>query len=191
MVCSAAEFVTVDMRGLKAALVERARSAGISVSAFVRGAVAARLGLADARKPAALEVVHAEEGTVRLSIRLSSSQAQTFESKVAEAGMSRGNYLTHLMANAPQPPSAAERSALTAAIVASNEKVSALNRNVRHLTELLSRGSVQAAKEYRAMLDTLGADVRRHLALVGAGLQALLTHSRQPAQAVEPGKELP
>jgi hypothetical protein len=180
------EFVNVDMRGLKTALIERARRDGISASALVRGAVAARLGLADARNPAALEVVHAQEGTVRLSVRLSSSQAQTFESKVAEAGLSRGNYLAQLLANAPQPPSATERSALTAAIVASNEKVSALNRNVRHLTELLSRGSVQAAKEYRAMLDTLGADVRRHLALVGAGLQVLLAHSRQPARAVEP-----
>jgi hypothetical protein len=90
-----------------------------------------------------------------------------------------------------QPPSAAERAALTAAIVASNGEVSALNRNVRHLTELLSRGSVRAAQEYRAMLDTLGADVRRHLALVGRGLGVLLGGARHCAEAVKMEKELP
>jgi hypothetical protein len=178
------------MRGLKARLVERARRDGISVSALVRGAVAARLGLAIEPERAPASAIQAEEGTVRLSLHLSSFQATSFEASAAAAGLSRGNYLATLMANAPQLPSAAERSALTAAIVGSNEQVSALNRNVRHLTELLSRGSVQAAQQYRAMLDTLGGDVRRHLALVGAGLQVLLTHSRQPAQAVEPDKEL-
>src|SRR5215831_10365188 len=176
------EFVNVDMRGLKAALVERARIDGISVSALVRGAVAARLGLVS---ESGSMIPHAqqaeEEGAVRLSVRLSPSQARSFEANVAEAGVSRGKYLARLMADV-QPLNVAERAALIDAIVASNETVSTLNRNFRHLTELLSRGSVKAALEYRAMLDTLAGDVRRHLSLVGAGLQVLLpgSHIRAP-----------
>ena len=40
------DFVTVDMRGLKAALVARAQAERVSVSVLVRGAVARQLGLA-------------------------------------------------------------------------------------------------------------------------------------------------
>ena len=190
MTTAGPEFVTVDMRHLRRALVERARIDGISVSSLVRGAVAARLGLSDPLQPTTQESIHAEEHTVRLSVRLSPSQARTFEANAAAASLSRGNYVAQLMASV-QPLNAAERSALTAAIVASNGAVSALNCNVRHLTELLSRGSVRAAQEYRAMLDTLGADVRRHLALVSAGLRVLLAGSRHRAEVTQLEKELP
>jgi hypothetical protein len=183
-------FVNVDMRGLKAALVERAHSDGISVSALVRGAVAARLGLGSSPAPAISNALQADEETVRLSVRLSPSQARCFEANAEEAGLSRGKYVAQLMADV-QPLNSAERSALTAAIVASNEAVSALNRNVRHLTELLSRGSVKPAQEYRAMLDTIGADVRRHLSLVGAGLQVLLPGLPARALNSKREKELP
>jgi hypothetical protein len=186
MASAGSDFVTVDMRGLKAALVERARSDGISVSALVRGAVAARLGL----EPAISEKVRVQQSTVRLSVRLSPSDASRLQANAAEAGLSRGSYLGQLMASTQPLLGAAERSALTDAIVSSNKEVSALNRNVRHLTELLSRGSVRAAQEYRAMLDTVAVDVRRHLALVGAGLRVLLTASRQGGRAVRLEKEL-
>jgi hypothetical protein len=185
------EFVNVDMRELKAALVERARIDGISVSALVRGAVAARLGLGSVSGSMIPNALQAEEeGGVRLSVRLSPSQARSFEANAAEAGLSRGNYLAQLMADV-QPLNAAERAALMDAIVASNETLSALNRNVRHLTELLGRGSVKAALEYRAMLDTLGGDVRRHLSFVGAGLQVLLPGSQIRAPTAKHGKEFP
>ena len=191
MASSAADLVTVDLHGLKAALVDRAHRDGISVSALVRSAVAARLGLGSSSAPTIPAAPQAkEEGAVRLSVRLSPSHAKCFEANAAEAGLSRGKYVAQLMADV-QPLNATERSALTAAIVASNEAVSALNRNVRHLTELLSRGRVGAAQEYRAMLDTLGADVRRHLSLVGAGLQVLLPGSHSRALTAKHGKELP
>jgi len=182
------EFVNVDMRGLKAALVERAHSDGISVSALVRGAVAARLGLGSSSASTLPDSLQAEdERAVRLSVRLSQPEAECFEANAAAAGVSRGKYLAQLMADV-QPLNAAERAALTAAIVASNETVSTLNRNVRHLTELLSRGSVKAALEYRAMLDTLDGDVRRHLSLVGAGLQVVLPGSQGCAPTAKHGR---
>jgi hypothetical protein len=182
------EFVNVDMRGLKAALVERAHSDGISVSALVRGAVAARLGFESESGSMIPHAQQAEgEGGVRLLVRLSRPEAECFEANAAAAGVSRGKYLAQLMADV-QPLNAVERAALIDAIVASNETVSTLNRNVRHLTELLSRGSVKAALEYRAMLDTLAGDVRRHLSLVGAGLQVLLPGSRGCAPTTKHGR---
>jgi hypothetical protein len=45
------DFVTVDMRGLKAALVARAEAQRVSVSVLVRGAVARDLGLALGAEP--------------------------------------------------------------------------------------------------------------------------------------------
>ena len=42
---SSHDFVTVDMRGFKAALVARAQAERVSVSLLVRSAVAAHLGL--------------------------------------------------------------------------------------------------------------------------------------------------
>ena len=41
------DFVTVDMRGLKAALVTRAQAQRVSVSVLVRAAVERELGLVD------------------------------------------------------------------------------------------------------------------------------------------------
>ena len=47
MTSSPHDFVTVDMRGLKAALVARAQAERVSVSAVVRRAVQRELGLAN------------------------------------------------------------------------------------------------------------------------------------------------
>ena len=47
------DFVTVDMRGLKAALVARAQAERVSVSVVVRRAVERELGLVDASSRAA------------------------------------------------------------------------------------------------------------------------------------------
>ena len=107
MTSTASGFVTVDMRGLKAVLVERARRNGISVSALIRGAVAARLGFAAEAERTSTSAIQAKEGTVRLSLHLSSSQATSFQASAAAAGLSRRNYLATLMANAPRLPTAA------------------------------------------------------------------------------------
>jgi hypothetical protein len=73
------DFVTVDMRGLKAALVARAYAQRVSVSMLVRGAVARDLGLADVAES---DQTAAPAGTasratrVKLSIRMAPEAAQ-------------------------------------------------------------------------------------------------------------------
>ena len=67
------DFVTVDMRGLKAALMARARAQRVSVSVLVRGAVARDLGLADVTEPhqaAASAGTASSTANVKLSIRM-------------------------------------------------------------------------------------------------------------------------
>jgi hypothetical protein len=73
------DFVTVDMRGLKAALVARAQADRVSMSVLVRGAVARDLGLAAdaeasrANGPTARPSIPA---TVKLSIRMTAEEAR-------------------------------------------------------------------------------------------------------------------
>jgi hypothetical protein len=67
------DFVTVDMRGLKAALVARAQAQRVSVSVLVRAAVARHLGLADgeeAHHVTAAANVSSTARVVKLSIRM-------------------------------------------------------------------------------------------------------------------------
>ncbi len=73
---STPDFVTVDMRGLKVALVarERARASRVSVSALVRSAVARDLGVSEAAGPGHV-VSGAEQATIKLSIRLTAVEA--------------------------------------------------------------------------------------------------------------------
>ena len=59
-------------------------------------------------------------------------------------------------------------------------ELSTLNRNLARLTSLLRQGRVQAALEYRRMLDTLCAEVREHLAMAAALLAELRPASTVP-----------
>ena len=178
------EFVTVDMRGLKAALVARARGERVSVSLVVRRAVERELGLVDAvREPDAGSTVARSASTVKLSIRLTSAEAQQLAAGARRAGLSRGAYLAGLLAGARSlDAGSASRPECLATLNASCAELSTLSRNLHHLTALLRQGQVAAAREYRAMLDTIGGDVRQHLQMA-AGLLAELRPPRSTGVA--------
>ena len=75
---TAHDFVTVDMRGLKAALVARAQAQRVSVSVLARGAVARDLGLAldsEARRVDGPTSSPSSAVSVKLSIRMTSDEA--------------------------------------------------------------------------------------------------------------------
>ena len=166
------DFVTVDMRGLKAALVARAQAERVSVSLLVRRAVERELGLVEssAPKPAAA----AAGSTAKLSIRLTRSEATHLDAGARLAGLSRGAFLAGLLANVPSlSGNAASRLDCLAALTASSAELSTLSRNIHHLTTLLRQGEVRAAQEHRRMLDTLGNDVRAHLNLAASTLAEL------------------
>lgn len=182
-------FVTVDMRGLKSALVARARSERVSVSLLVRRAVARDLGLVvDVEPCQALAPAACASGatTVKLSIRVTREEAERLAAGARAAGLSRGAYLSGLVAGVPVLASGYQMADHIAALVASCAELSTLNRNVHHLTALLSEGKVQPALRYRAMLDTLSGDVRRHLHLVARVLAELRPRCSSVHTSVHP-----
>ena len=90
------DFVTVDMRGLKAALVARAQAQRVSVSVLVRAAVARDLGVADgdeAHEATASANTASSANFVKLSIRMTSEEAEQLAAGARSAGLSRGAYL--------------------------------------------------------------------------------------------------
>lgn len=167
------DFVTVDMRGLKAPLAAHAQERGVSVSVVVRAAVGRALEVAEPAGP--LDVSGSEEGSaqskmVKLSIRLPRAEIERLDSGAKAAGLSRGAYVCRLNAGLRALPDGPSRADQLAALVASNSELSSLGRDIRHLTALLAHGAVRAAQEYRQLLDSLADDVRRHLQLASTVL---------------------
>ena len=179
------DFVTVDMRGLKPALVERALSERVSVSVVIRRAVARELNAADpglARLPCSMD-----SRSTKVSIRLSASEARALRTRALADEISMGALLTGLAMGIPEVAVGPARAELLRALVESSAELSTLNRNVHHLAVLLAQGSVQAAREYRVMLQALTGDVRSHLQLVSAALADL--HPRRPAPMQQNGRQ--
>jgi hypothetical protein len=171
------DFVTVDMRGLKAALLARAQAERVSVSVVVRRAVGRELGVFDtptAQAAAETPTAAPARAIVKLSIRLTSAEADQLDAGARWAGLSRGAFLAGLLANVPSlSGDASGRLDCLRALTASSAELSTLCRNIHHLTVLLRQGQVRANQEYRRMLDTLADDVRAHLGLAASVLAEL------------------
>jgi len=178
---TAHDFVTVDMRGLKAALVARAQAERVSVSVLVRGAVARDLGIAvggEAGRLVELTERPSSATPVKLSIRMSAEEARQLAAGARAAGLSRGAYLAGLIANVPVLSAGGGRTEHIAALMASCAELSTLSRNVHRLVALLRQANVEPARPYREMLDTLAGDVRRHLELAAHVLADLQPQRR-------------
>lgn len=181
------EFVTVDMRGLKAALVAHARERRVSVSVVVRDAVARALPSERAAPGASRPPVDldAPSGTVKVSIRLTTNEVRRLDAGAKAAGHARAAFLSGLLEGVNVLSSGGRRDHL-AALTSSSSELSTLSRNIRHLADLLRRSESRAAQEYRAMLDTLASDVNRHLKLAGDVMTRM-----QPATRRTPAGDRP
>jgi len=189
MTSSSHDFVTVDMRGLKAALVAHAQAQRVSVSAVVRGAVARDLGLkveADCRQVKVPDKSALSAATVKLSIRMTAAEARQLATGANAAGLSRGAYLAGLVAEVPVLTTGGGRPEHVASLIASTAELSMLSRNIYRLTVLLRQANVEPARAYRAMLDTLADDVRRHLEVTARALADLQPRNRNPESSVAP-----
>jgi hypothetical protein len=167
--------ISVDLRGLKGALLERARARGSSPSEFVRMVLADALGKASADEAEAigLNAPGPIAERARLSLRMHRDEARVLTAAARSAGMPLGSFVAGLAAGIPALHHGANPRDYTAVLVASNAELATLSRNLHHLTGLLRHGSVRAAQEYRSMLETLDADVRNHLALASEILAQL------------------
>lgn len=187
---TAPDFVTVDMRGLKAALVARAQAQRVSVSALVRGAVARELGVeeGDGQGEVAGADAPPRVTPIKLSIRMIAAEAEQLAAGARAAGLSRGAYLAGLVAGVPALSASSTRKDHVAALRASSAELATLSRNIHRLTALLRQAEVDAARPYRQALDTVAADVRRHLELAAGVLSALQPrpHATPPRAGGDP-----
>ncbi|HOM15329.1 MAG TPA: hypothetical protein PLB41_18660, partial [Rubrivivax sp.] len=127
--------------------------------------------------------------TVKLSIRLTRSEASQLDADARRAGLSRGAFLAGLLANVPSlSGTSGSRLDCLTALTASSAELSTLSRSIHHLTTLLRQGEVRAAQEYRRMLDTLDGDVRAHLNLAASTL-AELRPARQAGSGHGPQRQ--
>jgi hypothetical protein len=179
---TAHDFVTVDMRDLKAALVARAQAERVSVSVLVRGAVARELGVSGEGDVRQVDVpcrASSDAARVKLSIRMTAEEARRLAAGARTAGLSRGAYLAGLVANVPVLMACGDRPQHIEALRVSSAELATLSRNMHRLTLLLRQANVESARPYREMLETLGGDVRRHLELAARALADLRPSGRK------------
>jgi len=161
------DFVSVDMRGMKAALVAYARATRVGLSTVVRAAVARELQREEQAWDSTASLL--SEKLIKVSIRLSSAEVEQLAAGAQEAGLSRGAYVAALIDGGVVTRRADHLTALTA----SCGELAILSRNLYHLASLFRQGSARAAQEYREMLDSLRSEVRRHLQVAADALADL------------------
>jgi hypothetical protein len=168
----AREYFTVDLRGLRAALAARAVERRMTEADVLRSALAVAL----AADPSIAIIQDTDFGggpsptpptsptpQVKLSVRLTRPASQRLDRQARAAGLSRGAYLSRLIDGAPPVTASADRKAASAALSQSSAELAVLSRDINHLTQLLRRGAMDAALQYRERLDHLDGDVRSHL----------------------------
>ncbi len=185
---SSRDRISVDLQGLKPALMARAQTDGVSPSELIRKAIAIALGHPPlpTRSEHARAVHHGPR--VRIDLRLEAEQAIALQTAARAAGLSASDCVTALLAGASRMTVGERPSDKAAALTASCSVLTSLNRDLRHLTLLLSRGSVEAARQYRDRLDEVDRQVRAHLHLAAAVL-ADLKHLRKASAAARVGSE--
>ncbi len=157
-------------------MVERAQSERVSVSVLVRRAVARDLGMADTslkENPEGSRRSATRTITVKLSIRLTTDEADRLVAGAQSAGLSRGAYLAGLVAGIPVLTSGFKRGDQLAELAETNAHLSSLSRNVHALTRFLTLGDVPQALMHRDMLNRLDGDIRRYLSQAAALLADL------------------
>jgi hypothetical protein len=183
MAPSSRDRLSVDLHGLKAALLDRAKALGVTPSGFVRSTLAAVLGQSvDPEAVIPRSGQHAGPGErVRLCMRMTRQHARATVEAARQTRMTPGDFVAGLVRGVPVLSAGGSRADHIAALIASSAELSTLSRNIHRLTALLRQANVEPARPYRAMLDTLDGDVRRHLELAATVL-ADLQPQRQPTR---------
>ncbi len=166
MTPSSRDRLSVDLHGLKAALVERARLAGTSPSGWVRATLAEALdGSAEpaAREAIAPRLQARDASRVRLTLRMSRADASAVLAAARLVGQPPGDFVVDLLAGLPASMPASDRAETVGALIAACAELSTFSRNLNHLVSLLRQAAFRPAEEYRPMLTTLSLDVREHL----------------------------
>lgn len=169
------ERISVDLKGLKEALMERSQALGVSPSELLRQALLQALDTpaTPKRESAVRSPWTRPSDRTRLCLRMGQEEAIATLAAAKRAGLSPGDYVAGLVAGVPVLLNGGGRSDHIAALTTSNAHVANLSRNIYALTRFLTLANVGQARVYRDMLDTLNGDVRRHLMLASSALTEL------------------
>jgi hypothetical protein len=126
MTSSSRDRISVDLRGLRAALFDRARWQGVSPSQLVRDALVKALGHLEQQPFGQVtDLVPApNEARVRLSLRMTRIEALAILSAARQAGMAPGAYVAGLVAGVPVLTGGASRADHIAELTASSAELS-------------------------------------------------------------------
>ena len=182
---SSRDFVNVDMRGLKAALMARARADRVSVSGIVRAAVARYLDAQEGVDSAASTGVDncpSRDARVRRSFRLAEAEARRLAVDAGTSGLSQTAYLARLINGAPAGSTGANYREQVAALTASTTELAALGQSLFILARQLRQSRDAEALLRHDMLLELSSEVRHHLSLSATVLAALRPTHRDTGQ---------
>lgn len=178
--CDVRDRVTIDLRGLGAALQARATAERSTVAALARRAIVNLL-----HKPQAQASLFATDGAtplprppfdrraVKVSVRLSAEHAVGLATRAREADVSQGAYIAGLLDGVPPAPMPPDHREAIAALLASTDQLAATSADINALLRLLGRVSRAELEPYRARVLSLVEDVRGHLELASRLMTAL------------------
>ena len=178
------DLLTVDLRGMKAALFATARARGVLPSEFARATLTEAIDAAASFVATRGAVSPSGNARLRLSLRMSRAQAAATVAAARAAGMAPGAYVAGLVAGIPALTSGQSRNEHLAALIASNAELTSLRRRLRQLNGWLREDSMDAFEECREAVDRLGQSVRGHLAAVSAVLADLRPRARGSTQLI-------
>lgn len=169
--------LTVDLKGLKAALQGRAAARGVTVSVLVRDVLAREAGGEGGVAPTpAPRAARTQGGRVRLCLRLAVLDAHLLLRRARDAGLPLGEFVMAQLRTPGQVPSTAERTARIAALTRSTAQLAGMRRDLAQLGAVLRRSDLPAAAPIRTSLAALEHAIRLHLEQASA---VLATPARQ------------
>lgn len=178
--CDVRERVTIDLRGLGAAMQARAMAERSTVAALARRAIVTLLD-----KPQAQATLFAAEGAeppprppldrraVKVSVRLSAEHAVDLATHARGADVSQGAYIAGLLDGTPPAPTPPDHREAISALLASTDQLAATSADINAFLRLLGRVSRAELEPYRARVLSLVEDVRGHLELASRLMTAL------------------
>ncbi len=158
--------VTIDLCGIGNAVRATAAGQGLTVSQLARQTLVASLDAcptvtiapgSDRQTPG--------PSTVKLTLRLSSIDAEVLMLKSAALGLSYGGLVARLVRGTPLPARSADRAADRDALIASSDHLADLSVDLNALVRMLRAGDPVAAERCSTAATSLADDIRRHLDL--------------------------
>ena len=165
MTIDSRDRVTIDLRGLGAAVRAQADARHVTLAAFARAAILKSMGHVD-DEPLCLGPVGPADGQpVKLTLTLPLRQATWLVEHARASGVSYGTYLASLIDGAPYPGSLAQ--AVTA-LMASTDQMAAYSTDFQSFLGLIRDGRCAEAERYREAVIWLFDKVRKHVKLTSA-----------------------